>query len=105
MRTKAELLAMGFNAPISEVLATFGHGNLGSFAQKELPKAREMLGVKTIGELASYSRSEISGPRACYAGNKTLSWLETVLSEFGCILLSEPHPEFDLPRKADGTRM
>ena len=80
--TKEQLIAMGKDAPLDEVLKTFNIGNLGAFAEKDLPAVRRALRVRTIGALAARTRSEITGPQCRNAGNKTLAWIEFVCGEF-----------------------
>jgi hypothetical protein len=84
MLDKEQLLAMGKDAPLGDdLLRAFPAGNLASFARKELFGIMENLKVKTIGELAAKTKSEIHGPQCRFAGNKTLSWIESVCCEFG----------------------
>lgn len=80
---KEQLIALGDSAPIGEILETFDYGGLISFAQRDLPKLCRELEVTTLGEIAKLTRSEIRGPQCRYAGNKTLSYLDAVLREFG----------------------
>ncbi len=81
---KAQLIAMGGDAPLDEnLLNAFPIGNLSSFAEKDLPRVRRALRVRTLGALAARTRFEIAGPQACNAGNKTLEWIDAVCSEFG----------------------
>ena len=80
--TKEQLLAMGGDAPLDQVLRTYSDGGLSSFAQQELPGVRRALRTRTIGELAAKTRLEITGPQGQNAGNKTLSWIEAVCMEF-----------------------
>jgi len=106
--TKEQLLAMGGDAPLDEVLKAFDIGGLSSFANKELPVVRRALRIRTIGGLAAHHRSQISGPQCRNCGNKTLEWIDIVCREFKIESPEhgEPHPEFDCPPiKPDGTRM
>ncbi len=80
--TKEQLIAMGGNAPLDEVVETFNIGGLSSFAEKEMPGVRRALRVRTIGALAARTRSEITGPQCRNAGNKTLEWIDAVCREF-----------------------
>ncbi|HVV39256.1 MAG TPA: hypothetical protein VHD31_02930 [Candidatus Paceibacterota bacterium] len=81
--TKAQLIAMGGDAPLDDDLVNaFPVGNLNSFAEKELPGIRRALRVRTLGALATRTRSEIAGPQARNAGNKTLEWIDAVCREF-----------------------
>ena len=80
---KEQLIAMGDDAPIGEILETFDYGGLISFAQRDMPRVCRELEVTTLGEIAKLKRSEITGPQCRYAGNKTLSYLDAVLREFG----------------------
>ncbi len=80
--TKEQLLAMGGDAPLDELINAFPIGNLNSFVAKELPVVRRTLRVWTLGALAARTRSEIAGPQACNAGNKTLEWIDAVCREF-----------------------
>lgn len=81
--TKDQLIAMGGDAPLDEVLNAFDIGGLSSFANKELPVVRRALRIKTIGGLAAHSRMEISGPQCRNCGNKTLEWISYVCRELG----------------------
>ena len=81
--TKEQLLAMGDDAPLGEILETFEYGNLGSFARKEMPRVCRELEISTIGEIAKLTKEDIRGPQCRLAGNKTLSYLDAVLREFG----------------------
>ena len=80
---KEQLIAMGDSAPIGEILETFEIGNLHGFAKKEMPIVCREHGLVTIGDIAKMSRYEICGSQRLYAGNKTLSYLDAVLQEFG----------------------
>lgn len=80
---KEHLIAMGDDAPIGEILETFDYGGLISFAQRDMPQVCRMLEVNTLGDIAKLTHSEIRGPQCRYAGNKTLSYLDAVLNEFG----------------------
>lgn len=81
--TEEQLIAMGDDAPISEILETFSYGGLSSFAQRDMPRVCRVLEVSTLGEIAKLRRSDITGPQSQFAGNKTLSYLDAVLREFG----------------------
>jgi hypothetical protein len=82
--TKEQLVSMGGDAPLGdELLQAFPIGNLHNFAEKELPAVRRALRVRTLGNLATRTRSEIAGPQARNAGNKTLEWIDAVCREFG----------------------
>lgn len=81
--TEAELISLGDDAPIEEILATFDWGGYGSFARRELPRACIELEIKTLGELRALTRSEITGPRSGRMGNKALSFVDAVLGQFG----------------------
>ncbi len=80
---KEQLIAMGDDAPIGEILETFDYGGLISFAQRDMPMVCRELEMSTLGDIAKLKRSEITGPQYRYAGNKTLSYLDSVLNEFG----------------------
>lgn len=80
---KEKLIAMGDDAPIGEILETFDYGGLISFAQRDMPRVCRELEVSTLGDIAKLKRSEITGPQSRFAGNKTLSYLDAVLREFG----------------------
>ncbi len=80
--TAEQLIAMGGDAPLDELINAFPIGNLNSFVAKELPVVRRTLRVWTLGALAARTRSEIAGPQACNAGNKTLEWIDAVCGEF-----------------------
>lgn len=77
------LIAMGYDAPIGEILETFDYGGLVSFARRDMPMVCREHQVSTLGEIAKLAQSEITGPLCRYAGNKTLSYLDAVLSDFG----------------------
>ncbi len=85
---REQLLAMGPNAPIEELVKSFSVGGLSSFAAKEIPEVRRQLRVRTIGELAARTRADIGGPQCRFAGNKTLEWIAAVCREFG---IESPH--------------
>ncbi len=80
---KEQLLDMGEDARIMEILETFEYGSLSSFARKELPIVCRELEIETIGQLRRKTRSELAGPRSQYIGTKTNEWIDTVLKEFG----------------------
>lgn len=80
---KEHLIAMGDDAPIGEILESFDYGGLISFAQRDLPQVCRVLEVNTLGDIAKLTHSEITGPQCRYAGNKTLSYLDAVLNDFG----------------------
>ena len=81
--SKERILAMGDDAPIGEILESFEYGNLHDFARREMPAVCRELEVTTIGEIAKLKRSDITGPQSRLAGNKTLSYINAVLREFG----------------------
>ncbi len=81
--TVADLMDMGENARIADILDTFDYDGFGSFARRELPRACITLEVRSIGELVSLTRSEIAGQQYCHVGNKTLSYIDCVLSQMG----------------------
>ncbi len=78
-----QLLRMGDNAPVEEILLAFECGNLGAFARQEVPLVCTEYGITTIGELAKLTREQIIGPRCRLAGNKTIAWIESVFRLFG----------------------
>ena len=80
---KEQIIAMGDDAPIGEILESFEYGNLHDFARGDMPRVCRELEVNTIGQLAEHTRSEIAGPQCRFAGNKTLSFLDAVLRDFG----------------------
>ncbi len=80
---KEKLIAMGDDAPIGEILESFDYGGLISFAQRDMPQVCRVLEVNTLGDIAKLTQSQIRGPQCRYAGNKTLSYLDAVLREFG----------------------
>ncbi|RJQ35049.1 hypothetical protein C4556_00860 [Candidatus Parcubacteria bacterium] len=81
---KEQLLAMGDDAPLGEILESFEYGsNLDNFARREMPRVCRELEVNTLGQLRQHKRAEIRGPQCCRAGQRTLSYLDAVLREFG----------------------
>ena len=88
MRTKEALLAMGPEAPIMEVLEVFTDGPNHDWARRDMARVKagiesEGRHLNTIGDLSTYTSSEISGPQARYTGNKSKAWMGWVLREFG----------------------
>ncbi len=81
--TEAELISLGDEAPIEEILATFDWGGFGSFARQQLPRACIELEVRTLGELRALTRSEITSLQSGHIGNKALSYVDAVLGQFG----------------------
>ena len=85
---RAELLQMGADAPIMEVLEYFREGTNWDWAMRELARVqdgleREGKPFQTLGDMSKYTSSEIAGPQCRYCGNKTQSWMGWAMHKFG----------------------
>lgn len=86
--TRSQLLSMGPQALIMDVLAVFTDGPNHDWAVRDMPNIKKGLegegrSFTTMADMASYSPGEISGPQARYAGNKSKAWMGWAMRQFG----------------------
>lgn len=86
-QNRTELLLMGACAPILDVLSDFREGPNYDWALREIPLVQAGLksegkNFETLGDMATCTSGEISGPQCRYAGNKSKVWMGWVMKKF-----------------------